>query len=111
MNKIKKLNKIRERRKMRVRARIKGTPEKPRLSIFKSNRYIYVQLIDDSVGKTLISASKTSSKDASASLGEAIGKKASEKGIKSAVFDRGDYKYHGRVKVIADVARKAGLKI
>ncbi|MEK7553316.1 MAG: 50S ribosomal protein L18 [Patescibacteria group bacterium] len=111
MNKKKLLNKIRERRKTRVRAKIKGTPEKPRFSIFKSNRYIYAQLIDDSTGKTLVSASKVSSKDASASLGEIIGKKSSEKGIKSAIFDRGDYKYHGRVKVIADAARKAGLKI
>lgn len=111
MNKKKSLNKIRERRKMRVRAKIKGTSEKPRLSIFKSNHYIYAQLIDDSIGKTLVSASKISSKDASALLGENIGKKAAEKEIKNAVFDRGDYKYHGRVKVIADAARKAGLKI
>ncbi len=94
-----------------MRAKIKGTSEKPRLSIFKSNRYIYAQLIDDSIGKTLVSASKISSKDAPALLGENIGKKAAEKEIKNAVFDRGDYKYHGRVKVIADAARKAGLKI
>ncbi len=111
MNKRKKLNKIRERRKTRVRAKTKGTPEKPRFSIFKSNRYIYAQLIDDSTGKTLVSASKISSKDASTLLGEIIGKKSVEKGIKNAIFDRGDYKYHGRVKAIADAARKTGLKI
>lgn len=94
-----------------MRAKIKGTAEKPRLSIFKSNRYIYLQLIDDFSGKTIANASITSSKNASASLGEIIAKKAIEGGIKKAVFDRGRYKYHGSVKAVAEAARKAGLNI
>lgn len=94
-----------------MRAKIRGTAEKPRLSIFKSNRYVYLQLIDDLAGKTLVNASITSSKDVSASLGETIAKKAIEKGIKKAVFDRGRYKYHGSVKAVAEAARKAGLNI
>ncbi|MCL5004450.1 MAG: 50S ribosomal protein L18 [Patescibacteria group bacterium] len=109
MNKQKTLNQIRQRRKARTRARIFGTVEKPRLSIFKSNRYIYIQMIDDSIGKTIVSVSAESSKNAAASLGEAIAKKAVEKGIKKAVLDRGNYKYHGAVKTIAETARKAGL--
>ena len=109
MNKQKTLNQIRQRRKARTRARIFGTAEKPRLSIFKSNHYIYIQMIDDSIGKTIISVSAESSKNAAVSLGEAIAKKAVEKGIKKAVLDRGNYKYHGAVKTITETARKAGL--
>lgn len=107
MTKRKTLNKIRSRRKKRTRAKINGTSDKPRLSIFRSNRSIQVQLIDDKVGETLIAASTKEAKN----LGELIGKKASEKGIKKAVFDRGGYKYHGRIKKVVEEARKAGLQI
>lgn len=111
MNKRKILNKIKLRRKIRTRAKIKGTAEKPRLSIFKSNRYIYIQLIDDLAGKTIISVSAANSKETPALLGESIAKKAVEKGIKKAVLDRGNYKYHGAVKTVAETARKTGLTL
>ncbi|MBI4993422.1 50S ribosomal protein L18 [Candidatus Wolfebacteria bacterium] len=115
MNYKKSLNKIIKRRKARVRAKLFGTVEKPRLSIFKSNRYIYVQLIDDAVGKTVVSASTRSlpvkdKKNFAVSLGEIIAKKAGEKNINSVIFDRGHYKYHGEIKAIAESARKSGLK-
>ena len=118
------LNKTRVRRKQRTRAKIFGTADKPRLSVFRSNRYTYVQLIDDMAGKTLVSAStkeieKTKSKLPGANpkvllaeqLGELIAKKAVEKGIKKAVFDRGKYKYHGRIKAVAEGMRKGGLQL
>ncbi len=116
------LNKIRERRKRRTRAKIFGTNDKPRLSVFRSNRYTYAQLIDDSVGKTIVGAStreleKSKAKGQkskvllSEQLGELIAKKAVEKGIKKAVFDRGKYKYHGRIKAVAESARKGGLQL
>lgn len=117
MNKKKILNKIKSRRKQRVRAKIFGTADKPRLSIFKSNRYIYIQLIDDQIGKTIASVSdksfenKNDKKNFPVLLGESIAKQAIEKNIKSAVFDRGSYKYHGQIKTIAESARKAGLKL
>ena len=116
------LNKIRQRRKKRARAKIFGTSDMPRLSIFRSNRYDYVQLIDDEKGKTMVSAttkelenSKLKTQNSklilAGQLGELIGKKAVEKGIKKAVFDRSKYKYHGRVKAIAEGARKSGLQL
>ncbi|MEK7194006.1 MAG: 50S ribosomal protein L18 [Patescibacteria group bacterium] len=122
MNPRKTLNKIRQRRKKRARAKIFGTSDMPRLSIFRSNRYDYVQLIDDEKGKTMVSAttkelenSKLKTQNSklilAGQLGELIGKKAVEKGIKRAVFDRGKYKYHGRVKAIAEGARKSGLQL
>lgn len=119
MVKKKKLNLIRLRRKRRTRAKIFGTAEKPRLSVFRSNRYNYAQLIDDKIRKTLISVSthglskggKEKRQDSALKLGESIAKKAVEKGIKKAVFDRGKYKYHGRIKAIAEGARKGGLQI
>ncbi|MEK7593315.1 MAG: 50S ribosomal protein L18 [Patescibacteria group bacterium] len=112
MNNKKILNKIKERKKKRVRSKIFGTSERPRLSIFKSNRYIYAQLINDDEGKTLCSvfAKQPTTKDKK-QLGELIAKKAVEKGIKKAVFDRGNYKYHGRIKEIAEGARKEGLQL
>lgn len=121
-NKRETLNKIRERRKRRTRAKIFGTSDKPRLSVFRSNRYTYAQLIDDSIGKTIVGAStreleKSKAKGQkskvllSEQLGELIAKKAVEKGIKKAVFDRGKYKYHGRIKAVAESARKGGLQI
>lgn len=120
MNQRKILNKKRERRKKRVRAKIFGLPSKPRLSVFRSNKYIYVQLIDDTVGKTLASASsqklgeiggKRTKAEKAALVGEIIAKKALEAGVKEAVLDRGPYRYHGQVKALAEAARKAGLKI
>jgi len=118
MNKRKALNNVRNRRSARTRARIVGTAERPRLSVFRSNRYTYAQLIDDTKGKTLVSASlkdlgaKAVGKksELAAQIGEVLARKAAEKNIVQAVFDRGAYKYHGRVKALADGARKGGLK-
>lgn len=118
MNARKKINKIRKRRAHRVRAVIFGTSDRPRLSVFKSNKYVYVQLIDDSVGKTIASAStrmeslkNIEKSKRAAALGEIIAKKAKEIGITKAVFDRGRYKYHGVIKSIVQEVRKNGLKI
>jgi len=107
-------NKIRK----SIRKRIKGTAERPRLAVFRSNRDIYVQLIDDSVGNTLVAASsmekgvasKGTKIEKSKSVGMEVAKRAIEKGINQVVFDRGGYLYHGRVKALADGAREAGLK-
>ncbi len=98
----------------RVRARVSGTMLRPRLSVFRSNKAVFVQLIDDVSGKTLASAhskeiAKGTKTEKSAELGKLIAKKATEKGITKVVFDRGGYLYHGRVKAIADAAREAGL--
>jgi large subunit ribosomal protein L18 len=98
----------RKRRHRRVRAKIKGTEEKPRLCVFRSNKYIYAQLIDDEKGKTLINAKAELNK--AAKVGEDIAKKAIKEKINKVVFDRGGYKYHGRVKALAEAARKGGLK-
>lgn len=118
MNKTKKKNLKSERRAKRTRAKIFGTIEKPRLSIFRSNKYMYAQLIDDSGRKTILSISTRIAseknkikKDSSEELGAKIGAKAIEKGIKKAVLDRGKYKYHGKIKIITEAARKAGLLI
>ena len=105
-------------RKIHIRKRISGTAAKPRMSVFKSNRSLYVQVIDDSVGSTLASAS-TLEKDlteikrdieGAGKLGEIMGKRLLEKNITSVVFDRNGYLYHGIVKAIADGARKSGLQ-
>ena len=109
------------RRHMRVRRKIKGTPERPRLCIFKSLNNIYGQIIDDVNGNTLTAASTLSSElkgelnnganmEAAAKVGELIAKKALEKGIEEVVFDRGGYIYHGKVQAFADAAREAGLR-
>lgn len=120
MKKVLKINLNRQLRKNRSRAKIFGTPEKPRLSIFRSNKYTYVQLIDDSRGRTLASAStqelnekgkKAKKLELAKALGELIAEKAKKAGVKSAVFNRSFYKYHGRVKAVAEGAREAGLKI
>ena len=108
-------------RHQRVRARVVGTKDKPRMNIFRSLTHIYVQLIDDNAGKTLVAASskELSAKGGSASGGKTeqageVGKLAAQKavaaGIKTVVFDRGGYQYHGRVKQLADAARAAGLE-
>lgn len=102
--------------KQRVRGKVSGTPETPRMTVFRSNKQIYVQIIDDKAGKTLASASslkldeKVNKKEQAAKVGEIIAKNALEAGISSVVFDRNGYLYHGRVKEVADAARKGGLK-
>lgn len=118
---FKKINKNENRkaRHMRVRKKINGTPARPRLNIYRSGNHIYAQIIDDSVGHTLVSAStldksanltSTHNKEAAKYVGEAIAKRALEKGIEEVVFDRGGYIYHGRIKELAESAREAGLK-
>jgi len=103
-------------RHKRVRAKIIGTKKRPRLSVFRSNTGMYLQLIDDSTNKTLISAhsreitEKETKTVVSLELGKLIAKKAKNKKISQVVFDRGGYKYHGRVKAVADGAREGGLK-
>ncbi len=112
-------NIARQRRHRRVRGKISGTAERPRLNVFRSAKHIYAQIIDDVSGKTLAAAS-TKDKDfsgnggnaeAAKAVGKAIAKKASDAGIKTVVFDRGGYVYHGRVKALADGAREGGLEL
>jgi large subunit ribosomal protein L18 len=109
---------IRHRIHARIRERISGTSERPRLAVFRSLNHIYAQVIDDSVGKTLVSAS-SGEKDSKVvggnvngakEIGKLVAERAVAKGIKSVVFDRGGYLYHGRVKALADAAREAGLE-
>lgn len=107
----------RYRRHRRVRAKVSGTSERPRLCVFRSAKHIYAQMIDDQRGKTLVSASDKELKNTknlkkverAKEVGKLIAKKAVEKKIESAVFDRGGYKYHGRVKALAEGAREGGL--
>lgn len=109
----------RKKRHGRIRNRLSGTQARPRLNVFRSNKNIYVQLIDDVNGKTLASASTidkeldldgTGNVEAAKKVGELIAKRAQDKGYKSVVFDRGGYLFHGRVKALADAAREAGLE-
>jgi large subunit ribosomal protein L18 len=117
MNIRKKINKLHSQRAKRVRAKIYGTGQKPRLSVFKSNNFVYLQLVDDSSQKTILSIStrqaapKSKKIEGAKTIGEKIAKMAKEKGIKEAIFDRGRYKYHGVIKTIVEAARKNGLKI
>lgn len=108
------------RRKRHVRKKVQGTAERPRLSVFRSNRNIYAQLIDDTAGVTLVAASTQvkalrdqlpggSNRKAAEAVGEDLAKKALDVGINCVCFDRGPYRYHGRIKALADAARKAGL--
>lgn len=108
-------------RHLRIRKKVKGTPQKPRLAVFKSERHIYAQIIDDTKGHTLVSAStldkelrqrlsKTYNVEAAKEVGRLIAQRALSLGIKTVVFDRGGFKYHGRIKALADAAREAGLK-
>jgi large subunit ribosomal protein L18 len=111
----------RERRKFRIRRKISGTPERPRLTVFRSAKHIYAQVVDDAAGSTLAHAS-TLSKDVRAGIGEAnktdaakqvgkaIAKALLAKGVDKVVFDRNGYLYHGRIRALADAAREAGLK-
>ena len=103
-------------KKLRIRKRVHGSDERPRLCIFRSSRHIYAQLIDDANGKTLVSAStldvegmKGSNKNTANAIGKEIAKRAIAKNIKSVVFDRNGYLYHGRIQALADGAREAGL--
>lgn len=109
------------RRKRRVRKKIFGTPERPRLTVFRSNKHMYAQIIDDTVGRTLASAStlspelrgrlkSTGSVEAAGEVGKLIAEKALKVNVTKVVFDRNRYKYHGRVKALAEAARQAGLK-
>lgn len=111
-------NEIRLRIHSRIRERVKGSPERPRLAVYRSLKHIYVQVIDDRAGRTLVAAS-SKDKDAkidggniagAQAIGRAIADRAKEKGITKVVFDRGGYLYHGRVKALADAARQAGLE-
>ncbi len=106
----------RDRRHARVRAKVLGTVERPRLSIFRSNKFIYAQIIDDEAGKTLVAASDMELKgkkkgkiESSKTIGTELAKKAKEKNITKVVFDRGGYLYAGRVKAVAEGAREGGL--
>jgi large subunit ribosomal protein L18 len=111
-------NEIRERIHTRIRRKVRGTTERPRLAVFRSLCHIYAQVIDDSKGVTVASASsaeKASSVDGgnvagAIAIGKAVAERAKEKGIKQVVFDRGGYLYHGRIKALADAAREAGLE-
>ncbi len=111
---------VRLKKHKKLRNRFTGTPERPRLAVFRSNNHMYAQIIDDTVGNTLVSAStlqkdvkaeleKTDNVSAAAYLGTVIAKRALEKGITAVVFDRGGFIYHGKVKALADAAREAGL--
>ncbi len=113
--------KIRQKKHRRIRHRLSGTTQAPRLAVFRSNQHMYAQIIDDTVGSTLVSASTlqeevkagleyTNNVEAAAKVGEVIGKRAVEKGIKKVVFDRGGFLYHGKIKALADAAREAGLE-
>ncbi|MFW2883069.1 50S ribosomal protein L18 [Levilactobacillus brevis] len=110
-------NKTRQKRHIRVRNKISGTAERPRLNVFRSNKNIYAQVIDDVAGVTLVSASTLDSEvagdnktDQAKGVGQLIAKRAIEKKITNVVFDRGGYLYHGRVQALAEAAREAGLK-
>ena len=111
---------VRMKKHRRMRNRFSGTAERPRLAVFRSNNHMYAQIIDDTVGNTLVSAStlqkdvkaeleKTNNVEAAAHLGTVIAKKALEKGITTVVFDRGGFIYKGKIKALADAAREAGL--
>ena len=111
---------VRVKKHKKIRNRFSGTAERPRLAVFRSNNHMYAQIIDDTVGKTLVAAStlekdvkaeleKTNNVDAAAYVGKVIAKRALEKGITTVVYDRGGYIYHGKVAALAEAAREAGL--
>ncbi|WP_088014600.1 50S ribosomal protein L18 [Gottfriedia acidiceleris] len=112
-------NAVRKKRHARVRTKLSGTQERPRLNVYRSNNHIYAQIIDDVNGVTLASASTldkeltlngTGNIDAATQVGSLVAKRATEKGVTEVVFDRGGYLYHGRVKALAEAAREAGLQ-
>ena len=113
--------KVREKKHLRIRNRFSGTAESPRLAVFRSDAHVYAQIIDDEAGKTLVAASPvekdvkgalnhTTDTEAAAYIGDLVAKRAMDKGIKTVVFDRGGFIYHGKVEALADAARKAGLE-
>ncbi len=113
---------VRAEKHIRIRSRLSGTADRPRLAVFRSNDHMYAQIIDDTVGNTIVSAStldkdvkaeleKTNNVEAAAYLGKVIAKKALDKGIKEVVFDRGGYIYQGKVAALAEAAREAGLEL
>ena len=115
-----KAQKARERRHQRLRKRLMGTPERPRLNVFRSDKHIYAQVIDDLAGRTVASASdidvdvrgnigEGTKSDKAKLVGQLVAERAREAGVTMVVFDRGGYRYHGRVKALADAAREAGL--
>lgn len=114
---VEKKNKNAKRRAIRTRARLQGTAECPRISVKRSLKHIYVQLIDDTIGKTLAAVSdkdiekKGTPLEVAQEVGKTIGKKALDLGINKAIFDRGSYRYHGRVAAVADGARESGLSL
>lgn len=120
--KVRKKRQRRQRAHQRIRSQIQGTTERPRLAVFKSLKYIYAQVIDDSTGRTLAQAnsgevdlksgldSSTGSCEAAKAVGEAVATRAKEAGVESVVFDRGGFIYHGRIKAVADAAREKGLQ-
>lgn len=112
---------VRRKKHMKLRNRFSGTAERPRLAVFRSNNHMYAQIIDDTVGRTLVSAStldkevkaeceKTNNVDAAAVVGKVVAKRALEKGITTVVYDRGGFVYEGKVKALAEAAREAGLE-
>jgi len=112
-----KRNEIRQRVHDRIRTKVQGTSERPRLNVYRSLNHIYAQVIDDAQGVTLVSASTVASKAktggnvaAAKEVGKLVAERAKEKGVKKVVFDRGGYLYHGRIKALADAAREAGLE-
>jgi len=117
---MKKINKKQKReiRHRRLRAKVKGSKERPRLSVYRSLKHIYAQIIDDERQETLIAASdfeikkdkKMTKKEIAEKVGELVAKKAKERGIKKVVFDRGGFKYHGRIKALSEKAREGGLE-
>ena len=113
--------KAREKRHYRQRHHLSGAPDRPRLAVFRSNKHIYAQIIDDTVGHTIVSAStmdkslaagleSSSNVEAARTVGKAVAQRAVEKGVTTVVFDRAGYIYHGKVQALADAAREAGLK-
>ena len=114
--------KARLRRKKKVRKKIRGTPERPRLMVFRSSKHIYAQIIDDTLARTLVDASSLSkeikpqilgkggNKEGASIVGESIAKRSLEKGIKRVIFDRSGFLFHGRIKALADTAREHGLE-
>jgi large subunit ribosomal protein L18 len=120
MIKIQSRNLSRKRRHRRVRRKVSGTAERPRLNVFRSSRHIYAQVIDDAAGRTLVTAStldpelrqvlaRGGDREAARQVGELLARRAHDAGIKDVIFDRGGYLYHGRVKALADAARAKGL--
>ncbi|MEK9183646.1 MAG: 50S ribosomal protein L18 [Patescibacteria group bacterium] len=111
MKRFKKVNIKKTLRKNRVRAKLFGTADRPRASIFRSNKFLYVQLIDDQKGHTLISAASKKGIKEALKLGEKIAELAKKTGIKNVLLDRGSYRYHGQIKTVADSLRDSGIKI